>query len=306
MKMKLFCVFFSLFCTSVILNGQTHPNLLVHGAVTWLDDTHVRVVYDWSNDWQLLDWNVCTPGTTISRDDRKVMLTGGSTDIRAMHWKLGIKCSRIIAENVKTGSNLHVNIYTNLDRTLEGHWKPSPTIGLVLRGTIGTSVAIVDANVAVGENWTYLPDLNPDTYDINISSGGLSFRSFRENKTYTLEKNLAPEFNRLIALGAYRDNTQWGRVTIEGEIDLGTVTSVGDNSETPVKIIMSNGTVTLLLNEQFISGKADLINLYGKRESSRIIDSNILKFDTSSLASGLYFIILSKGENRKVQKIIIN
>jgi hypothetical protein len=199
---------------SFILFGQ-NPDLGLNGVVTWVDPTHIKVEYDWSNDAQLLDWAKLTVGTTLVRGNGKVTVTGGTGSIWAMQWKQGIKCSRILAENVKTGANTHVNIYTNNIGKYDGSWNPSVNYGVVLRG-MGS---VWQINGATPDLLGYSPVANsPETYDLNISEYGMTFKSSVDNVLHTYNGALTPTLNRFIAVGAYQDNTEWGKLTIEGEI----------------------------------------------------------------------------------------
>jgi hypothetical protein len=233
-------ILISIVLINIFLNlcGQTvpnHYNLGLHGLVTWVDSTHIIVEYDWSNDSQLLDW-VPGPGTTIVRGNGIVNVSGGTSTVWFMQWKQGIKCSRILAENVKTGPLLHVNIYTNNIDGFFGEWNPAVNIGVVLRG-FGS---IWQVNGEISDLLGYEPIANTaETYDLNISELGMTFKSSRDNVLHSYTGALEPILDRIIALGAYQSNTEWGKVTIEGE-----VTAPWQNEPVPSNFIniQSNGT----------------------------------------------------------------
>ncbi|NMB52306.1 MAG: hypothetical protein GX999_08275, partial [Bacteroidales bacterium] len=65
------------------LNSQEHPDLGLNGTVTWIDDTHIRVEYDWSNNNQLLDWTT-TSGSSLVRGNGAVIINNGTVPVRAM------------------------------------------------------------------------------------------------------------------------------------------------------------------------------------------------------------------------------
>jgi hypothetical protein len=73
-----------------------------------------------------------------------------------------------------------------------------------------------------------------------------------------------------------------------------------------MKIIVTGNAIKILLNNDFISWKADLYNLQGIMVISKLVESDIFEFDISSLSPGIYIIVLSNGENRKVAKVYIN
>ena len=111
-------IFLILINISFILYGQinpNHPDLGLNGVVTWIDSTHIRVEYDWSDDSQLLDW-VMTDGSTLVRENGFVTITDGiMSSVWAMIWKQGIKCSRINAKDAAPLSSAgHLNFYSNL------------------------------------------------------------------------------------------------------------------------------------------------------------------------------------------------
>jgi hypothetical protein len=54
-----------------------------------------------------------------------------------------------------------------------------------------------------------------------------------------------------------------------------------------------------------VSGKCDLYNLQGYIINSKRVDSNTCVFDISSLAPGLYLVVLSKSGILEVGKVII-
>ena len=64
--------------------------------------------------------------------------------------------------------------------------------------------------------------------------------------------------------------------------------------------------IKLLLNDEFISWNADLYNSQGILVLSKHVERDILEFDISSLSSGIYIVVLSKGDNRRVAKVSIN
>jgi hypothetical protein len=60
----------------------------------------------------------------------------------------------------------------------------------------------------------------------------------------------------------------------------------------------------ILLYENNFTWKADLYNLKGSLVFSRQLESETVSFDVSSLASGIYIVVLSNGEKLKVAKVI--
>jgi hypothetical protein len=76
----------------------------------------------------------------------------------------------------------------------------------------------------------------------------------------------------------------------------------GENE--PLKIIMTSYEMKIFLYENNFSWKADLYNLQGRLILSKLVNSEIVAFDISSLASGIYIVVLSNGDKLKVSKVI--
>jgi hypothetical protein len=58
------------------------------------------------------------------------------------------------------------------------------------------------------------------------------------------------------------------------------------------------------LKENSFSWKADLYNFQGCLMLSKLMDSDSVIFDVSSLPSGMYIVVLSRGDELKIAKII--
>jgi hypothetical protein len=110
----------------------------------------------------------------------------------------------------------------------------------------------------------------------------------------------APSSNGLVHLGNLRGKG-W-TVTV----NTGPVTGIADvrGKTEPLDIIITGSEIKIMLNNDFISWKADLYNIQGLLVSSKPVKSDICEFDISSLSSGIYIVVLSKGENKRVAKVI--
>jgi len=114
-------------CIPLIIHAQV--DLGLNGSVTWIDSTHIRVIYDWSNDNQLSDWST-TNGSSLVRTNGFVTITGGVVTVRAMIWKQGIKCSRITAENTTPLTSAgHLNFYSNVSSFTGSTYYPIRVLG---------------------------------------------------------------------------------------------------------------------------------------------------------------------------------
>ena len=69
-------------------------------------------------------------------------------------------------------------------------------------------------------------------------------------------------------------------------------------------LTVTKDEIRITLNSNYISWKAGLYNYQGALVLSNLINSDIFVFDISSLPSGIYLVVLSKGENIRVAKVI--
>lgn len=224
---------------SFILTGQTnHPDLGLYGDVTWLDDTHIRVEYDWTDDSQLLDWSLTT-GSSLVRGDGYVTITNGyEKNVRAMIWRQGIKCEKITAlDATPLYTPGHLNFYSNLV-SYSGSSTPNPGLGAVL-------VSFKNFWVVNGVNTgdigaPFLVESEERDYEFTVSTTGMTIRSSVDNIAYYYNASCSPELDRKIALGGWGGNTRWGKLIIEGEI---TIPWQHDPAPADVINIQSSGSV---------------------------------------------------------------
>ncbi len=200
-------------------NVPDHPDLGLHGLVTWFDSTHIRVEYDWADDSQLSDW-ITTNTTTLVRGNGFVTVTNGisSTSVWAMIWKQGIKCSRIIAEDAAPLSDAgHLNFYSNLT-SFTGTWLPNPGFGAVL----ATSMNFwTHDGVKTGDMGApFLVVGVARDYEYTASTTGMTIKSSVDNVVYSYNAPCVPVLDRKIALGGWAGNTKWGKLIIEGEVTI--------------------------------------------------------------------------------------
>ncbi|MGD0756306.1 MAG: Ig-like domain-containing protein [Bacteroidales bacterium] len=76
-----------------------------------------------------------------------------------------------------------------------------------------------------------------------------------------------------------------------------------DNFEL-TSIIVTRNEIKIQLNDNYISWKASLYNIQGVLAFNKLVVSDIVVFDISLLPSGIYLVVLSKGENLRVRKVI--
>lgn len=267
-------IFLVLIKTSYIFYGQNlsdHPDLELNGVVTWISSTHIKVEYDWSDDSQLLDWGV-TSGSTLLRENGTVTITnGGISSVRAMIWKHGIKCSRIIAKDVAPLSSAgHLNFYSNLI-SFTGSWLPNPGLGAVLitYNNFWTHDGVKGDNIGA----PLLVEGLPRDYEYSVSSSGMAIKSSINDVIYTDNIPCFPEADRKIALGGYGGNTRWGKITIEGEVTIpwnyeqvpSDVINIQSNGAVfaPVIEVVGNPAIEWIFNDSTISTSATPSKNYG-------------------------------------------
>ena len=217
------------------ITGSTKQHDLgLNGIVTWLNDRKVRVEYDWSDESQLSDWTT-TNGSTLVRGNNIVTITGGVVAVRSMVWKQLMKCTRIYAQDAKAinSTRAHLNFITNVVSWTGSDFKPPEIIGLIYKS---------DGNLWLENgNATELPGPfislgNLYTIDINVSETAITAKSSSDNVLYSRNLTYTPDYDRQVAIGGWGGDTQWGKLTIEGEI----------SSPVPVPAdmitIQSNGT----------------------------------------------------------------
>lgn len=211
---------------------KRHPDLGLHAAsIEWIDDTHIRVTYDWSDDDQLLDFTGLS-GSGFTRDsgDNSITITNGAQIIDGIMWKQPIKCSRIFVSSGMplSGRSSHLNIYTALSSLYAGTpWNANPGIAAVSDGQ-GTHAIrwIVDGANGNFEPGYYIENNVPNSIEFVFAIDGYYITYIRlsdsSEHTFHLTRDLSSPLSvfGMIAFGAYQTNTKWGTITIEGEIEL--------------------------------------------------------------------------------------
>jgi len=275
------------FCVCIWLNGQTvvHPDLGLHGQLTWLSDTKIRVVYDWTDDSQLLDWST-TEGSRLVRSNNTVTITGGQADVRSMILKQLIRTTRIYAQDAVslTASVPHLNFITNVLNWSGYSFNPQGIIGLIYASNgdywlmNGGLAAFAAPVIALGKKYTV---------DINITNSQISALCSSDNKNYSYALSTTIDNESQLAVGGYEGDTQWGKLTIEGDIlpslnvpsDMIHIMSTGSEFA-PVLEVTGNPVIEWVFNDSTLSSSATPVKNYG---SAGIYDNYIRVTPWSSL-----------------------
>ena len=202
----------------------------------------------------------------------------------------------------------------------------SPT-GLVTALDNGTAVAMATANDGSGVYGTLTITISDQVIpvaSITISEAGGSAIISVYNGTLQLSAMVLPA-------NATSKTVIWSIINDTGEASInssglvtafasGTVTAVASATDEsglkgtmvitieiiePLTIIVDNNEMRIFFDESYVSGKCDLYNLQGYIINSKRVDSNTCVFDISSLAPGLYLVVLSKSGILEVGKVII-
>jgi hypothetical protein len=252
----------------LFLSGQTgHPDLGLHGQVTWLSDTKIRVEYDWSSDSQLTDWSA-TKRSTLVRGDRNITISGGMASVRSMIWKQPIKCSRIYAQDAKAINSpaAHLNFITNVFGWTGYNFNPPEIIGVIYisYGNIWVeneaSATLPGPGIVLGNKYTV---------DINISDAAVTAQSSSDNVTYSYSLANPPDKDRQVAIGGWGGDTEWGKLTIEGEItpfqtpsDMINIQSCG-SAFAPVIEVTGGPIIEWIFDDGTTSASATPVKEYG-------------------------------------------
>jgi len=278
-----------------ILAAQEHPDLGLHGTVTWLDTARIRVEYDWTSDEQLLDWTT-TEGSELVRNEGFVTVTGGTYNyVRSMIWKQGIRCSRISVQDVAavtaTASDPHINVYTNLASFTGSTWLPNPGLGVVIASTKNFWV---HDGINAGNIGAPMIELGvARNYEYSASDTGMTIRSSMDGIVYSYKAQCFLEKESKIALGGWGGNTKWGKLIIEGEIikpqqeppvpsDVINIQSNGA-SFAPVIEVVGDPLIEWIFDDSTTSSSTTPVKDYGSVESRR----NFLKVTPWSALIGI-------------------
>ncbi len=204
------------FCITLIVQAQT-GNLGLHGKVTWLSDTRIRVEYDWTDDSQLLDWTP-TDGSALVRGNGTLTISGGTVSVHSMVLKQPMKCTRINAQNAKAinAQTAHLNFITNVAGWTGNNFNPPEIIGVIFSATANywleneSFSTFGTRYITLGSNYNV---------DIAIEGSTVTAKTSLSGNTYTHSLESLPDPDREVAVGGWGGDTEWGTLTIEGEVN---------------------------------------------------------------------------------------
>lgn len=209
-----------------------HPDLGLHAStIEWIDDTHIRVTYDWSDDDQLLDFTgLSDSGFTRDSGDNSITITNGAQGIDGIMWKQPIKCSRIFVSSGMplSGRFNHLNIYTALSSLYAGTpWNANPGIAAISDGGVTYDIRwVVDGAFGNFGTGYYIENDVPNSVEFVIANDGydITYTRLSDSSEHSchLTRDLSSPLSvfGMIAFASFQTNTKWGTITIEGEIEL--------------------------------------------------------------------------------------
>lgn len=157
--------------------------------------------------------------------------------------------------------------------------------------------------------------LGYDTHSIVINPDFIDYTDFVPRVRLDYGTNLGSKWQTGLSIDAIWDGTDPEMTDQNGTWQVGAriyssekeiITGIPGSlvKSEPLQIIVTCNEIKINLTDEFISWKAGLYNFEGSLVSSKILESNVTIFDISSDHSGIYFVVLSKGENRRVAKVI--
>jgi uncharacterized protein YjdB len=184
-------------------------------------------------------------------------------------------------------SNDGSGVYGTLDITISGPEVPVSSI---------TVVGVNGVNTITNNNMKL--QLNAAVFPVNATDKTI---------TWSLDKGIGKATINSTGLVTAIDN---GSVEVKATANDGSgayglidIPIIIENFELS-SIIVTRDEIKIQLNNNYFSWKAGLYNWQGGLVQTRLVNSDIIVFDISSLSSGLYLVVLSKGENLRVAKVI--
>jgi uncharacterized protein YjdB len=177
-------------------------------------------------------------------------------------------------------------VFGTLDILISGQLVP--VTGIVVKGLNG-STAITSRNLTLQLVASVLP--------VNATNKTVTWSISRGTELASIDETglVMPTDNGIVTVMAEANDGSGVRTTLDIPI-------IDFNSDL-FSIIVTRDNIRLQLNDNYISWKAGIYNFQGGIVMSKQIDSNTIDFEVSNLSSGIYLIVLSKGENIRVSKV---
>ncbi len=188
--------------------------------------------------------------------------------------------------------------------------KASATDGSGIYGTLvitisGQFIPVTEINLeGEGGATTITADNNP----LQVSAGVLPANATNKTVSWSVASVTGAASISADGLVTALEN---GTVTVQATANDGSGVystldiSVSINSQKPYSVIVRSDEIVIIFKEDFVSCFADFYNLQGNHIERKLIVSDTVSFNIAHIASGLYIIVLSRGELLAVEKVMI-
>jgi hypothetical protein len=194
----------------------------------WLDQNHIRAIYNWADDDQLLDWATVTDDIIMSREGSVMTIDGSISSVRAVRWKKPMAVERMYVRQRPTSR--YLNLYTNLTSSWAsgsngwysglGHiWSNQLPNGSVwIRNIYPLDSDRYPGPVPVNGVW--------NNFEFLVSPTEMRAWSSINNIWYSRPGTYTSLTDRYAAIGAWNGDTSWEFVLLDGEVNPDTVKPV--------------------------------------------------------------------------------
>ena len=178
-------------------------------------------------------------------------------------------------------------VFATIDISITG--QVVPVSGITIYGVGSTrTITVTDGTL----------QLKADVFPANATDKSVTWSIAKGNGLATVNTDglVTAIENGIITVVASADDGSG----ITGSIDI--PIAINDNEVVPVNV--TKNEMRINLNSNFLSWRADLYNFQGGLVMSTLIESDTVIFNISSLPSGVYLVVLSKGANLRVTKVM--
>ncbi|NSW95154.1 MAG: T9SS type A sorting domain-containing protein, partial [Bacteroidales bacterium] len=182
----------------------------------------------------------------------------------------------------------HLNFITNVIGWTGYNFNPPEIIGVIYisYGNIwvenGAADNLPSPSISLGKAYTV---------DINISESAITARSSSDNKIYSHSLSNPPDPDRQVAVGGWGGDTEWGKLTIEGEVNIQAFTDYPDRIDiitgnslfSPVIEVTGNPVIEWIFGDGTTSSSIAPVKNYGTMG----VHHNFLKVTPWSAVRGI-------------------
>lgn len=189
---------------------------------------------------------------------------------------------------VKANANDGSGIYGALDITISGQVINVTEISVA---PIGGSATIDFTNSVLQLNALVLPTNATDKSVI------WSVSSVTGEASISTDGLVTPLQNGTVTARALANDGSGVSGSLDIKIDL--------TNLKPYTIAVNSSQIMITFNEDYSRGAVDIYDIQGRHLSKKQIDSYYLAFNTAGMLSGLYLVVISRGELLSVEKVMV-